>query len=134
MLCVERCWIAGAFLHELGSVSPNFAAHINGNAWYAAGNAAFQDFLEETFIPALRHMIVERGDNDLAYDCLVSKLWIGSVTSPGLTDEVLKRHAATIQRNLDKFRPIAAFRNISHDDGAGEIGRASRRERGCQYV
>src|SRR3546814_13312689 len=65
-------------------------------------------------------MIVERGDNDLAYDCLVSKLWIGSVTSPGLTDEVLKRHAATIQRNLDKFRPIAAFRNISHDDGAGD--------------
>src|SRR3546814_6924019 len=45
----ERFWIAGAFLHELGSVSPNFAAHINGNALYATGNPAFQDFLEETF-------------------------------------------------------------------------------------
>src|SRR3546814_20567401 len=66
----ERFWIAGAFLHELGSVSPNFAAHINGNALSATVNPAFQAFLEETFILALRPMIVNRGDIDLAYDFL----------------------------------------------------------------
>lgn len=114
----EPFWIAGAFLGELGAVNGTYAFHINGNAIYATGDRDFQEFLETTFIPALRHLIVERGDNDLAYDCLVSKLWIESTRPSGVADEVLKQHAETIQRNLDKFRPISAFRNISHDEAA----------------
>ncbi|MFC3714815.1 FkbM family methyltransferase [Luteimonas soli] len=114
----EPFWIAGAFLQELGSVNASFAAHINGNALYATGDPAFQEFMEKTFIPALRYLIIERGDNDLAYDCLISKLWVESATVKGLADDVLKQHATTIQRNLDKFRPTAAFQNISHGDDA----------------
>src|SRR3546814_20019713 len=100
----------------------------------------FQEFLESTFIPALRHLILERGDVDLAYDCLISKLWIESTRSSASNDEVLERHAATIQRNLHRFRPIAEFRNVSHDADARdeaevlEIGRAACRERVWQAV
>src|SRR3546814_17207576 len=45
-------------------------------------------------------------------------LWIESTRSSASNDEVLERHAATIQRNLHRFRPIAEFRNVSHDDAA----------------
>src|SRR3546814_18302670 len=62
--------------------------------------------------------MLERGNVDLAYDCLISKLWIESTRSSASNDEVLDRHAATIQRNLHRFRPIAEFRNVSHDDAA----------------
>src|SRR3546814_2977380 len=45
-------------------------------------------------------------------------LWIESTRSSASNDEVLERHAATIQRNLHRFRPIAEFRNVNHDDAA----------------
>src|SRR3546814_15481286 len=53
----EPFWIAGAFRHDLGAVNGDYAFHLNGNALYATGDQGFQEFLESTFIPALRHLI-----------------------------------------------------------------------------
>jgi len=102
-------WIAGASVPALGALDPRMAHHINGNALYATGDKGFQEFLDRTFLPALRHLLIERGDHDLAYDCLLERL----VALKPEDDETTRAHAAEVQRHLGRFRSITAIANFS---------------------
>lgn len=115
-------WIAGAYLDTMGTVSLSHSLHINGNALYATGDPDFSAFLEEVFEPALRYLIFEKGDFSLAYDCLVSRLithaLASSVPRSGVKlDPVLAAFHTAVQANLDRFRFVRLYRNISHVDG-----------------
>ena len=115
-------WIAGAYLDTLGAVNHGLSLHINGNALYATSDAGFIAFLDEVFEPALRYLIFEKRDFSLAYDCLVSRLithvLASSVPRSGVKrDPVLAKFHATVQANLDRFRFVRYYLNISHIDG-----------------
>lgn len=117
-------WIAGGYLDAIGNVSAEYALHINGNAIYATGNQDFINFLDETFVPALHYLILDRRDYSLAYDCLISKVWTYGIRHAGrpqpgvMVDQRLMGWFETIQRHLDKFRLVSSVCNISHlDDG-----------------
>jgi glycosyltransferase involved in cell wall biosynthesis len=115
-------WIAGAYLDALGTVNRGLSLQINGNALYATGDPNFIAFMAEVFEPALRYLILEKGDFSLAYDCLVSRLithaLASSVPRSGVKlDPVLAEFHMAVQANLDRFRFIRLYRNISHIDG-----------------
>src|SRR5690606_35148555 len=102
-------WIAGASVPELGALDARLAHHVNGNTLYATGDPGFQGFLDQTFLPALRHLLIERGDHDLAYDCLLERL-VGLASD---SDETTCKYSAEVQRNLGRFRSITAIGNYS---------------------
>src|SRR3546814_14360980 len=80
----EPFWIAGAFLHDLGAVNGDYAFHLNGTALSATGDQGFQEFLESTFIPALTHLLLERGAVDRSEERRVGNEWV-SMDSTGWT-------------------------------------------------
>jgi hypothetical protein len=64
--------IAGAVLNDIGNVDPALSLHINGNALYRIGNKQFASLLSEIFYPGIQYLICKRGNNHIAYDCLIS--------------------------------------------------------------
>ena len=114
----EPFWIAGAFLGSLGTVSPSFALHINGNAIYATGDNDFIEFVDSVFGPALIYLTFEKSALSLAYDCLLAQLLTYWISQSGKTTKDVKLDAfsAAIQANLDKFRYPRLIRNTSHVD------------------
>lgn len=113
-------WIAGSHPSPLGSVDPALAFHINGNAIYATGCIAFQEFLDDVFIPTLQYLIFEQGSRDLAYDCLISKVMTyGSAARErrnrkNASDPKLMMAFGAVQENIDRFRFVREIKNISH--------------------
>lgn len=116
-------WIAGGYLDRIGAVDVRYALHLNGNGIYATGDPEFVEFLAGTFAPALRYFILEKQEFSLAYDCLISRLLTFAITSLGRgaaknADPVLVGYYNVVQANLDRFRALRCFCNVSHTDDA----------------
>ncbi len=62
-----RAWVIGSHFAGTGELGQDIQLHLNGNALYRAGAAAFRRFLGQVWMPRLMRHAAER--KDLAYDC-----------------------------------------------------------------
>ena len=68
-----RPWISGSIYVGHDALGPKEMRHINGNAIYASGDPAFQDFVETVWRPHLASVLGERPE--LPFDCVIEDIF-----------------------------------------------------------
>jgi len=76
----EPVWVLGSLYRGVDDVDPRYRLHVNGNAVYAVGDESFQEFLTETWRPALERLVAETPT--LAYDCALPLHFTGDAPAP----------------------------------------------------
>ena len=113
-------WIIGSVYRGRGTLDRRFMRHLNGNAIYAAGDAAFQDFLvdlEGRFAALLSE------DSRYAYDLALEILFTGASSDAKATDEerALWRYFQPIAHRFhstDYIQNISARIDVQEPDPA----------------
>jgi len=85
----EDSWIIGAGYFGPMRLNRQYRYHLNGNAIYKTGDAKFRLFLEQTFMPTLRHFLAA-GIRDLAYDTTLSLAYDSIETLPDKLAQALQ--------------------------------------------
>lgn len=103
----EKFFVLGSAYRGKGTLGQQYNRHINGNAVYAVGDPAFQDFIGTFWEPELRR-VVRDVDRRIAYDCVLDMLF-SSMQSNLEGDDLWP----TWQANAHRFRYSAYIQNIS---------------------
>ena len=110
--------IAGGVLNEVGNVDPALSLHINGNALYSIGDERFGSLLSDVFYPGMEYLICDRGNNHIAYDCLISALLSLTLSGRHRRDlgEPLSEQIVSLTKQLQPYlkliSPFPEFVNI----------------------
>jgi hypothetical protein len=110
--------IAGGVLNEIGNVDPALSLHINGNALYSIGDERFSSLLSDVFYPGMEYLICNKGNNHIAYDCLISALLSLTLSGRHRRDlgEPITAEITALTRKLQPYlkliTPVPGFVNI----------------------
>lgn len=120
--------IAGSMLSDIGNIDPALSMHLNGNALYRIGDSRFRKLLNEFFYPALEYLICERGNNHIAYDCVISVILSLTLSSRLRRDlgEPISPSVRILTEKLQPFLrlilPVSFFINIPPgSEGAAKL-------------
>jgi glycosyltransferase involved in cell wall biosynthesis len=113
-------WVMGSTYRGIETLSPSFRNHLNGNAIYAVGDPAFQEFVSSFWEPRTRRMVAEV-DRRLAYDCILEKTFTEQRDTDPEVRQVFEKHRG-------KFRVTEYILNISGKRDLEELSSNYREE------
>lgn len=111
--CAEPFWVMGSAYRGQERLSKSFVRHVNGNAVYAVGDPAFQEFVD-AFWSKHTWRLIRDVDKRLAYDCVLEIIF----SEEGIREE----NRMDVWKSIaHKIRYTDYIQNIS---GNGDIAKS----------
>tara|TARA_R110002110_G_scaffold357670_1_gene567049 strand:- start:18282 stop:20141 length:1860 start_codon:yes stop_codon:yes gene_type:complete len=108
----EPAWVTGSIYRGSDPLGPREKRHINGNAIYATGDPAFQNFIDTVWRPRLAEFVVEHPE--MPFDCLIEALYEGADGGRGDDNSDWQLIRATSHN----FRYSALIPNLTGDSAS----------------
>lgn len=107
-------WIIGCCYRGISEMNPKYFLHLNGNALYRVGDAAFQSFVVDVWQPLL-HKEISKGNATLAYDCLLSYVFTTDSANPQSPNWLLFQQFSSRFRFTELLQNISAKPDLAQD-------------------